>query len=53
MFHEAYHEKAPWALQAWTRAGQVREITELKSQVVAVANDIPMGRMYRGYASAL
>lgn len=53
MFHDAYHENAPCAVHACTMAGQVREITELKNQVVAVAKDMPIGRMYKGYASAL
>ena len=52
MFHPAYHEKAPVAVNAVWREGQVIERTKLKNQVVAVAKLIPKGRIYSGYASA-
>lgn len=52
MFHPAYQLNAPCGLNARSSDGQVTDSTKLKNQVVAVANDIPIGRIYRGYASA-
>lgn len=48
IFHAAYQENAPCALKALRREGQVTDRTKLKNQVVAVAKDIPRGRMYKG-----
>jgi hypothetical protein len=52
MFQQAYQLKAPWGLNASSSDGQVTDRIKLKNHVVAVASDMPMGRMYSGYASA-
>jgi hypothetical protein len=52
MFQTAYQANAPWGLNAFSRLGHVTLRTKLKNHVVAVASDIPRGRMYSGYASA-
>ncbi len=52
IFQTAYQAKAPCGLNAFSKLGQVTLKTKLKNHVVAVASDIPRGRMYRGYASA-
>lgn len=52
MFQPAYQLNAPCGLNACSSDGQVTDRIKLKNQVVAVASDIPIGRMYRGYASA-
>ena len=44
--------KAPRGVNASLNAGQVRDRMKLKPQQTAVANDIPMSRMYSGKASA-
>jgi hypothetical protein len=48
MFQPAYQENAPCGLNACSSDGQVTDRIKLKNQVVAVASDIPIGRMYRG-----
>lgn len=45
IFHPAYQPKAPCGLNACNSDGHVTLSTKLKNQVVAVASDIPMGRM--------
>lgn len=51
-FHAAYHANAPCGLYVPSMAGNVIEITKLKNQPIAVMNDTPTSRMYKGNASA-
>ena len=51
-FHAAYHPNAPCGLNELIMAGKVIEITKLKNQQVAVANDIPISRTLSGNDSA-
>lgn len=51
-FHAAYHANALCGLYVPSMSGNLIEITKLKNQQIAVANDMPTSRMYKGNDSA-